>query len=145
MVIENRILIEAPVETVWGATEDVQRWPEWTPTIEELAPVDGEPFQVGFKARIKQPGLPPTIWEVTALEPGKSFSWEAKVRGIRMVATHRLIPVDDGTENVLTIEATGLLAILLGPLIRSALNHALQNENQGLKAFCETMEVMTEA
>ena len=33
MKLENVQKIEAPVDTVWALTEDVERWPAITPTI----------------------------------------------------------------------------------------------------------------
>ena len=36
MEVENTIHIEAPPAIVWAVTVDVERWPEWTPTVESV-------------------------------------------------------------------------------------------------------------
>ena len=40
MMIENQKLIAAPGSIVWGVSVDVERWPEWTPTVESVTRLD---------------------------------------------------------------------------------------------------------
>lgn len=139
MTLENQKHIDAPPSIVWSVTEDIERWPLWTPTMESIKRLDDGPFDVGSTALIKQPGLPESAWRVTALSKGKGFTWEARVRGMRMVATHELIPADAGTTSILRVELSGLVAFLLGPLIRASIRASLEKENAGLKAECEAL------
>ncbi len=138
MTIENHITIAAPIAKVWAVTEDIERWPNWTPTIEKVTRLDDGFFGAGSSARIKQPGLPEAIWGVTAVDAGQSFTWETRVRGMRMIATHELTPTDMGTQCTLRLTLKGLVAFLLWPMIRSKLVQALQQENDGLKVVCES-------
>jgi len=139
MKVENIKQIDAPPSVVWRVTEDIERWPRWTPTVEEVTRLDDGPFEVGSTARIKQPGLSPAVWRVTALTRGESFTWQARVRGIRMIATHEIAPSGDGTRSTLRLGATGILAFLAWPLIRKSIREALETENAGLKTACELM------
>ena len=82
MHIDHTIHIAAPPSLVWDVTVDSERWPELTPTVTAARRVDDGPFDVGSAALITQPGLPASSWTVTALDPGRSFSWEARVRGL---------------------------------------------------------------
>ena len=137
MRIEHAIHIDAPPSVVWAVTEDVERWPEWTPTMDDVKRVDAGPFDVGSSARIKQPGLPEAVWSVTDLVRGERFTWTTRVRGIRMRATHELSPHDSGTRSVLRLEMSGLVAALLAPFVHRSVRRALERENSGLKARCE--------
>lgn len=137
MHLEHVIYIDAPPAVVWAVTEEVERWPEWAPTMEAVTRLDEGAFDVGSEALIKQPGLPETIWWVTALTRGVSFTWKSRVRGIAMAATHELEADGNGTKNTLRLETSGLMAHLLAPLLRSPLQQALAQENEGLKRYCE--------
>ena len=137
MKIDHIIDINASPEAVWAVTEDVERWPEWTPTIESVRRVNQGPFDVGSTAWIKQPGMPESEWTVTALTKGERFTWEAWIRGMRIVATHEIVASEDGTQNKLTIEVTGLVARILWPLMRRSTRKLLEQENMGLKVRCE--------
>lgn len=138
MTVEDKIYINASVNEVWAITEDIKRWPEWTPTISSVRFVGEEKFEIGSVVRINQPGQPESNWTITEYIPYKSFSWETRRRGLYMKATHLLQPVESGTMNALRLEASGLMAIIMWPLLKIATRHALRKENQGLKAWCES-------
>ena len=137
--MENQKQIDAPKSTVWSVTEDVEGWTQWTPTVQTIKRLDEGAFDVGSKALIKQPGLPEAEWRVTALNPGDGFTWETRVRGIRMVATHEVKSSGTDTSNVLRIEMFGIIAALLWPFIRGSVRKSLEKENAGLKAKCEAL------
>jgi hypothetical protein len=137
MTIENTIQINAPLEVVWRVTADVERWPEWTPTVTSVRLIGGGPIGPGSVARIKQPAQPESEWRVTVFEPGRRFAWETRRRGLRMVGLHELEVAGAGTTNTLRVEAEGALAVLLWPVLRLALRQALADENRGLKQRCE--------
>ena len=137
MRVEHSIYIGAPVETVWSVTQDVERWPEWTPTVTSVQLVGERVLRVGATARIKQPLQPESEWLVTDYIPGNRFSWETTRLGLRIVATHELSEEQGGTRNVLTVNATGPVAVLLWPVLRLAMQKALSDENAGLKRHCE--------
>jgi uncharacterized membrane protein len=140
MSVEDTIHIEAPPAVVWAVTEDVERWPEWTPTVASVTRVDDGPFGLGSAALIKQPALPLARWTVTAFARGERFAWETRVRGLRLIGSHELIPAGAGTQSRLRVEASGLTAVLLWPLLRPAMRRALAQENAGLRARCEARE-----
>lgn len=137
MIVEHTIHIEAPPDVVWRVTEDVERWPEWTPTVTSVARTDQAPFGRGSVVRIKQPGQPESEWVVTEFEPGERFAWETRRPGLRMVGTHELSPDGSGTKNLLRVEARGPVAVLLWPVLRPLTRRALSDENGGLKRRCE--------
>lgn len=137
MQVENLILIDAPKSIVWKTSIDVKNWPRWSPTCDSIQRLEDGPFEVGSRAQIKQPGLPEAVWVVTSLQSEESFTWETKVRGMRMIATHELAAAQEGTESLLRLEVKGVVARLLWPLIRVSIKRSLERENAGLKAECE--------
>jgi uncharacterized membrane protein len=137
MIVEHTTHIEAPPEVVWRVTADVERWPEWTPTVTSVKRVGEGPFGLGSVARIKQPGQAEADWAVTSFEPGRRFAWESQRMGMRMVGTHEISPEGQGTKNVLRVEANGALAVLLWPVLGLAMRRALKDENEGLKKCSE--------
>ncbi len=58
MKLESIIFIDAPPDVVWGVTEAVAGWPEWTPTVEAVRRIDRGPLDVGSPARLKLPQPP---------------------------------------------------------------------------------------
>jgi uncharacterized membrane protein len=137
MTVTNTIHISAAPDTVWAVTIDVERWPEWTPTVTSVEILTDKPLRLGSIARIKQPMQPAADWVVTEFVSGRRFAWETRRASLRMKGIHELSAEDAGTANVLRVEAQGILASLLWPMLRLAIGKALADENRGLKARCE--------
>jgi uncharacterized membrane protein len=141
MKLADSIQIDASPERVWSVTQEVERWPEWTPTVTSVKRLDPGPFGLGSTARLRQPAQPAAEWVVTEFEAGRGFAWETSRRGLHMKARHEVTADGAGTRNVLSVEATGIVATLLGPLLRIAIARALSAENRGLKSRCEDFPV----
>jgi uncharacterized protein YndB with AHSA1/START domain len=139
ITIEETIYIDAPAEQVWNVTKDVDQWPKWNPSITAAKRLDDGPFGSGSVARIKQPLQPESEWTITEYINEDSFTWITRRTGLLMVATHHIRQQDSGTLNTLTLQASGIQALLLWPVLRIAIRHALKKENQGLKMWCEAL------
>lgn len=137
MRIENEIRIDAPVDRVWEVTRDVERWPEWTPTVTAVKLLTADPFGLGSVARIRQPLQPEAEWTVTDWQPGRRFAWATSRPGMRMVGIHEMSEAASGTVNRLAVEVEGWLAALVWPLLKPAIRKSLKMENAGLKRRCE--------
>jgi uncharacterized membrane protein len=131
--------IAARPERVWAVLRDVERWPEWTPTVTTVTPLDRGPLAVGSRARIRQPKLLPAIWRVTALEEGRSFSWATRTAGVRVTARHWVEPAPGGSRATLAIEFSGLLGPIVARLTRRMCEGYLALEASGLKARSERL------
>jgi uncharacterized membrane protein len=138
MEIEQIVEIAAPGETVWAVMTDVERWPEWTPTVTSIDLLDPGPFVVGSRARIRQPRLPVAIWTVTALESERYFEWQNVAPGVKSVAGHRVEVTDSGRTRVtLSFSWSGWLAPLLRLLYGKLSRHYVQTEAESLKRRAE--------
>lgn len=139
MMLENVICIDVPQSVVWSVTIDIERWPQWTPTVKAVKRLDEGPFACGSAALIQQPGLPEAKWVVTELIQGERFTWESRILGIQMIATHKLLTKETGTQSVLRVKMSGIVGRLLWPLMRFSARRSLERENAGLKAKCEAL------
>ena len=137
MNLQQSADIRAEIKGVWATLTDVQRWHEWTRSIDKIERLDDGEFGAGSRARIRQPRIPVAVWTVTEFEPGRSFTWVSEAVGIRTVATHVLEPRDGGTRLTLTIAQTGWLAWLIRSRAEKTAREYLAMEAQGLKQRCE--------
>lgn len=125
--------IAAPPDRVWSVIADVERWPEWTPSVRSITLLQPGPLVVGSRARILQPRLPPAVWQVTALEDGRSFTWMSASPGVRVVATHGVDAAGPGSRASLTLRFAGLLGPLVGWMARGMTERYLALEAEGLR------------
>lgn len=139
MRFEASIDVAAPAQRVFDVYSDVVHWPEWTASVTSVERLNPGPLRVGSRARIRQPRLPVTVWQVTEVVPGRSFTWVARRPGV--VTTGRHVVVPSGREGHVTVTASlkqgGLLGPLVGLLTRRLTDGYLRTEVRGLKARCE--------
>jgi uncharacterized protein YndB with AHSA1/START domain len=134
----TRVEVDAPVERVWAVLSDVAGWPGWAPTVTALERLDDGPLAVGSRARVEQPRIPPTEYEVTALEPGRSFTWVARGPGVRTTARHVLDDLGAGRTRVtLSVEQSGPVGAVMGRFYRRLTDRYLAAEAEGLRARSE--------
>ncbi|GAA0996038.1 hypothetical protein GCM10009555_091220 [Acrocarpospora macrocephala] len=137
MRFESSVSIDATPQRVWEVFTDIERWPEWTDTVDSVELLDPGPLKIGSRARIKQPKLPVGVWQVTELVEGEYFAWVSKSPGVRIAAGHHVESTPAGTVARLTIDQQGPLGALMGRPLGKLINRYLHLEGQGLKARSE--------
>jgi uncharacterized membrane protein len=130
------IAIPAPPEIVWRVMADVERWPEWTPSVRRVKLLTPGPLHIGSRARIHQPGFPPASWRVTELEAGKGFTWISTAPGLRVTARHEIESTNGGSCGTLSIRYAGLFGPLMARWTRHVNNRYLAMEADGLRRRC---------
>ena len=140
MNAQHAVTISAPAGHVWTVYADVERWPEWTPSVTSVSVLDGTgALARGAAVRIKQPRMPGVTWVVTELDAGRSWTWGSTSPGVRTTAIHEIERIDDRTCRVRQlIEHRGALAGLVGRLTRARTRLYLEQEGAGLKRRAET-------
>jgi hypothetical protein len=134
------VTINAPADRVWSKLIDAEAWPQATASMISVERLDHGPFQRGSQARIRQPRVPPLVWTVTDIQPGRQFTWFAKMAGVSMIATHAMTPVPgDGVTLTLFIEYTGALAWLIELLSAGLTKRYINMESAGMKRVCEAV------
>lgn len=142
MKYEETIETPADVAQAWTALAAVQAYPKWTTSMTAVEPLDGPELRVGHRFRIRQPGLPVTVWRVCALADGRSFEWEARAPGVHTVAYHYLTPLPTGgTRITIGIRQRGPLAGLVALFTAAKTRRYLALEAAGLKAAAEAVPV----
>jgi uncharacterized protein YndB with AHSA1/START domain len=129
--------IDAPPERVWAVMQDTEAWPQWTASVTEVKRLDTGHFDVGSRVRIKQPKLPPVVWTVDAIDPGRFFTWVAGAAGFRTTAVHRIEPTTTGSRVTLSVDQHGLIGELFARVTADMTSRYLHLESEGLKQRCE--------
>jgi uncharacterized membrane protein len=138
MITESGVEISAPSAVVWGVFSDVERWPEWTPSVTRLVALDGPGIAVGKRFAIKQPWMPKLVWEITEASPGASWTWVQRSPGGLTVAHHDVIAESEAHTRVRQrLEQRGPVGALIGLLMRPMTKRYLHLEAEGLKARSE--------
>src|SRR4051812_15838649 len=137
MIVDTSIEIDAPAATVWEVYADVERWPEWTASVDRVVALDGAGLAVGKRFAIKQPRLPKLVWEVTAVDPGVSWQWRQQSPGSTTVASHEVVRQEGSTLVRQRIEQRGPIGVVVGMLMRRLTCRYLDLESQGLRARSE--------
>ena len=128
--------INAPMRRVFEVMTDTDRWHEWTPSVTSIKRLNDGPFAVGSRAVVRQPKFPPALWTITAIDD-RSFTWENRAPGIRVIGHHSAERTTNGSRATLSLRYQGLLARLLARLTRGITNRYLEMEAKGLKARAE--------
>jgi carbon monoxide dehydrogenase subunit G len=128
--------VDAPPDVVFAVLSEVERWPEWTPTVTEVERVGdaGATLTLGTRLRIVQPKVPPAEWTVTAVEPGRGFRLVSRAPGATVEANHRADPLGAGDRSKVTLSVTfaGVLGRVVGWMMRDLNNRYLAEEMGGL-------------
>ena len=140
MMTDNDVEIDAPPSIVWEVFADVERWPEWTASVDRIVALDGPGIELGRRFEIKQPRMPNLTWEVTDVEPGRSWTWRQRSPGGTTFASHDV--VSQGGDRTLVrqrIDQRGPVGVVVGVLMRRLTKRYLDLEAQGLKASSEAL------
>jgi uncharacterized membrane protein len=130
--------IDARPDKVFAVLCDVERWPEWTPTVTAVRRLDPGAFTIGSSARIHQPKLRAAIWKVTELETGRNFTWATNAPGICMKAGHLLSAEGAGTRVELSFELSGFMTPLISRLYGGLIEQYVTTESRKLKERSES-------
>lgn len=135
---ETHISIDAPQESVWTILANVCDWPSWTPTVKRIQPMDARHLDVGYRFRVFQPKLRPTVWRVTTVTPERDFTWVMTSPGVRTTATHRVLRRSSETCDVtLGVSMEGLGSPLAWLLAGRLTRDYVTREAHSLKAAAE--------
>lgn len=138
--VERIIEIDAPPEIVWNVMADVEKWPEWTPSMRKIEKMGDKPFGKGASFRVAPRGAPRSVWTVTECDEDRSFFWEARSANAHAVAGHVIEPHGAGSLVTLSVDVTGSWMVkVLGPLMAMTIRRSVRQEAEGLKRRSEEL------
>jgi uncharacterized membrane protein len=144
MYFETSVDIKASADTVWATLVDVEHWPDFTASVTRARLLTTPPLALGSKARIKQPGFPELVWEVTDLHQGTAFTWRAHSPGVTTVGVHRVSAGIDSVRVTLSIRQTGALSAIVGWMTGARTRKYVQIEAGSLKQRCEAQSLVAQ-
>ena len=140
MPVEHRITIAASPSVIFGIYEDVANWHKWDPDTKQ-ASLEG-PFQVGSKGRLTPTKGNTVPMLLTSVAQSEHFTVESKIPLFRMVFEHELRAVGAGTEVTHRVSFSGLLSLILSPMLTRQLNAGLPVTLANLKALAEARSLV---
>jgi Polyketide cyclase / dehydrase and lipid transport len=135
MQVEHRIAVAASSETIFRIYKDVQNWNTWDPDTKQ-ASLEG-PFEVGSRGRLTPTKGNTVSMLLTQVVPNSCFTVESRIPLFRMLFEHELLPLPEATEVVHRVTFSGLLSVVLGPMLTKQLNKGLPVTLSRHKALAE--------
>jgi uncharacterized membrane protein len=132
-----RTTVDAAPEDIWRLYVDVERWPEISKNTSEVRRLDSGPLQVGSEAMVRQPGLPRARWRVTALDPGRSFTWETTSPGLTTAGDLIVEPGVAGSVITIGLRLRGPLAGVTEALLGRRVQRSITMEMEGFRQAAE--------
>jgi hypothetical protein len=134
---EHSVQVAATPARLWEVVTDVTAWPDFVDSVTAIEPLDGGPLAVGKRYRLQQPKLPENTWKVTELTEGRSFTWEARSPGVRVVAAHEISGASGSATLRLEVTQSGWLASTIGRFTAGMTRRYLDLEATAMKARAE--------
>ena len=135
VITRDEILIDAPLERVWGLHTDISSWSEWLPDI-DASTIEG-PLAVGtvFRWQTYSLSIESTIQEI---DPPRRIVWSGPAQGITAIHVWTMTPSVDGVV-VRTEESWDGDPVRAQPKeMQQALDGSLRAWLQSLKEKAET-------
>ncbi|MDA2804000.1 SRPBCC family protein [Nocardiopsis suaedae] len=137
MRYESTTEIATRPEEVWPVMTDVERWPDWLPTVASVQALDDGPPRPGVRYRLVQRRTPPAVWAVTVFAPAREFTWATRFLGARMTAEHHLEAAGGVTRVRLVLSLEGRAAPVLASIAGARMRRFVDIEATALKWRCE--------
>ena len=141
---ESRITIGSSVREVWAYVCDVERWPEWAPTVLECRVRGGAPLQPGSRVEQRAKGILGTSRRrsqgVTVVEAPHHLAFAGPMGTSAARWGMELEPVDDKqTDAMMWIEVdlAGIMRAVPG-LLKGSIQRVSDREMAAIKAAVES-------
>ena len=137
--------ISAPPETVWAVFTDLPKAAERLSAVNAVEVFTDQPFGVGTRWRETRTmfGREATEdMEITAVDPGRSYTAEAASHGSHYTSRFDFAPTGTGTVVTFSFnsESHGLMRIVgaaMWPMLKGKMTKELRRDLDDLAAYCE--------
>ena len=137
MRFESSNEINAPVEKVWQLIDKLEEWPQWMPSIKQIARLSEEPLAVGSQLFVTAKVSRLTVkLLMTIIEfiPERTVVMKGRALGTNLTRFYNLEPVNDKTKVTIGGEVSGALAWLArrgGQAVSSEIAQAVKKKVEG--------------
>jgi carbon monoxide dehydrogenase subunit G len=142
---ESRTRIAGSVREVWAYVCDVERWPEWAPTVLECHVRGGAPLRPGSRVDQRAKGLLRSGRErsqvVTAVEPPRSVAFAGPMGTSTARWGMELEPLDDRETEAqmwIEIELGGIMRAIPARMLERRVRRVSGREMAAIKAAVES-------
>ena len=142
---ESRLAIAGSVGEVWAYICDVERWPEWAPTVLEGRVRGGGPLQPGSRVEQRAKlilGMSRSrSQEVTVVEPPRSLAFAGPMGTSAARWGMEFEPADDGEINTMMwieVDLAGIMRAIPADLLKSRIQRVSDIEMVAIKAAVES-------
>jgi hypothetical protein len=137
--VARTVRVKAPVSADWATLVELESWPTWASQFKRIDRVSAGPLRVGSRVRVRPKGMPISIWQVTAYDEGRLFTWASSLApGLRVVGGHELSPRGEATDAMFWLEAQGPLGVLVAPVLdRTLFSRNTRSATEGLRRHLE--------
>ncbi len=142
---ESRITIASGVHEVWAYLCDVERWPEWAPTVLEGRVGGGGPLRPGSRVEQRAKlmfGLSRSrSQEVTVVEPPISMAFAGPMGTSAARWGMELKPLDDGQTDAtmwIEVDLAGIMRVVPAGMLKGRIQRVSDIEMVAIKAVVES-------
>jgi uncharacterized membrane protein len=130
----QEITIAAPVEKVWTAQADLERWPEWQPDVSSVTLTGELAVESVFRWKAKGVNITSTLGVV---EPNRRIGWTGRSIGMRAVHIWAFEPQGDATRVICEESLSGWIPRLMKIFTPDFLEKSMAASLQTLKDYVE--------
>jgi uncharacterized protein YndB with AHSA1/START domain len=127
----NEIVINRPVEAVFGFVADGTTAPQWRPAVLDVAHLSGAGIGARYRQGVKGPGgrRIAADYEVTGYEPNRALAFAATAGPVRPTGTYAFEAVPEGTRVTFTLGVTlgGWRRLLLSGPVQATMDAEVAN------------------
>jgi carbon monoxide dehydrogenase subunit G len=142
---ESRITIATGVPEVWAYVCDVERWPEWAPTVLECRVRGGAPLHPGSRLDQRAKGIfgssRTRSQEVTAVEAPRSVAFAGPMGTSAARWGMELEPMNDGhteAEMWIEVDLAGIMRAIPESILKGRIQRVSDREMAAIKAAVES-------
>jgi hypothetical protein len=142
---ESRVTIASSVPEVWAYICDVERWPEWAPTVRECWVGTGAPLQPGSRVEQRAKGIFGSTryraQDVTAVEAPRYVAFAGPMGTSAARWAMELEPMDDqqtAAKMWVEVDLKNLMRAIPGRVLEGRIRRVMDLEMAAIKAVVES-------
>ncbi len=138
-IIEQGLLIQAPIPSIWDTVVNVNKWNSWNPLVRrvellETPKVDAMGTVYGYTGSA-------SLFRITAFTPHETLQWSRPfILETDLIQSFMITKNAEGAILTATLDCDGKMGGVARFLMRKSLTIELKKQLLGLKAFCEARD-----